>query len=109
MPQQKKQKAICPNPVRTRQGIQEWEISAILQHRKTTNPDWPRNGDTFYRRKNSRAGFREGWDYLVSWKGWGDNFNEWVYEKDLFAEDMKEEYWRQSGQNRWINLRRPTV
>ncbi|KAJ3871114.1 hypothetical protein F5051DRAFT_434113 [Lentinula edodes] len=102
---QKKQKALGPVPVRTRQGIQEWEISAILQHRKTTNPDWPRNGDTFYRRKNSRAGFREGWDYLVSWKGWGDNLNEWVYEKDLFAEDMKDEYWRQSGQNRWNNLR----
>ena len=53
-------------------GDQEYEVEAVLKHRK----------------HKGRL------QYLVKWKGWMQKWNSWVWEEDLQAQKLVEDYWR---------------
>jgi transposase InsO family protein len=51
-----------------------FEIEKILSHRQAAPP-------------------RGGLEYLVRWKDWSEEFDEWKHESDISAERLEKEYW----------------
>jgi len=40
---------------------------------------------------------KRGWEYLVSWVGYGPEHNSWVVESDFGSHDLIDEYWSSKG------------
>ncbi|RYC55608.1 hypothetical protein CHU98_g10598 [Xylaria longipes] len=64
-----------------------YEVEIILQHRPNRK--------------------RDGFDYLIKWKGWGHQHNRWQSEHDLrHSQDLVTEYWARHGPRPEISPRK---
>lgn len=77
-----------PEPVRIVDGVPEWEVEAIVNHR-------------FVDRK-TKSGKRKGskCQYLVHWKGYGPEWQSWLPERNCVnSQQLINAYWQKLSKN----------
>ena len=81
----------CPDPSEDPfHRVRPTDPEAVNAERDDEEPEW--EVERILDKREIKRGRGYSTEYLVRWKGWGNEHDRWVNQKDLFAEDLIRQY-----------------